>query len=127
MFCGRPRPAVRKLVHGPGIFICDSCVSICLHAVDPWDERTVNSGEVWIQPIGPEPTSSEPGDGHALIDPCAPHCSFCGRRREEVSLLIRAYRLGICEDCLGLCSDILARELGGQWPRRPGRRPPPRV
>jgi ATP-dependent Clp protease ATP-binding subunit ClpX len=28
-FCGRPRSAVRKLVAGPGVFICDRCIAVC--------------------------------------------------------------------------------------------------
>ncbi len=28
-FCGRPREEVRKLVAGPGVFICDRCVLVC--------------------------------------------------------------------------------------------------
>jgi hypothetical protein len=31
-----------------------------------------------------------------------PTAAFAGRRREELPLLIRAHRRGICEDCLGL-------------------------
>jgi ATP-dependent protease Clp ATPase subunit len=109
MFCGRARPEVRKLVHGPGVFICDSCVSACLHAVDPGDDQAVSSGETWIHPPGLDPPAALQEAG-GPIDPCAPHCSFCGRRREEVTLLIRSYLRGICEDCLGLCRDIVARE-----------------
>ena len=28
-FCGRPRDEVRKLVAGPGVFICDRCIAVC--------------------------------------------------------------------------------------------------
>ena len=28
-FCGRPRSEVRKLVAGPGVFICDRCIAVC--------------------------------------------------------------------------------------------------
>ena len=28
-FCGRPREEVRKLVAGPGVFICDRCIAVC--------------------------------------------------------------------------------------------------
>src|SRR2546428_392783 len=28
-FCGRPRGEVRKLVAGPGVHICDRCISVC--------------------------------------------------------------------------------------------------
>jgi ATP-dependent Clp protease ATP-binding subunit ClpX len=28
-FCGRPRDEVRKLIAGPGVFICDRCIAVC--------------------------------------------------------------------------------------------------
>jgi len=28
-FCGKRRDQVRKLVAGPGVFICDQCVELC--------------------------------------------------------------------------------------------------
>jgi ATP-dependent protease Clp ATPase subunit len=129
MFCGRARCAVRKLVCGPGVFICDACVSTCLHALEPSDEKD-DSSELLIQPAGPETPATireyrartrSPADG------CPLSCSFCGRRRDEVPVMIRGYLDCICEDCVCLCSDILAQELGGEWMLRQGSRPPPRL
>lgn len=37
-FCGKSENQVRKLVHGPGVFICDQCVELCnevVHAQAP--------------------------------------------------------------------------------------------
>ena len=28
-FCGKAQDQVRKLVAGPGVFICDTCVALC--------------------------------------------------------------------------------------------------
>ena len=28
-FCGREQPAVRRIIAGPGVHICDSCVGVC--------------------------------------------------------------------------------------------------
>jgi hypothetical protein len=28
-FCGKSQDQVRKLVAGPGVFICDSCIGLC--------------------------------------------------------------------------------------------------
>jgi hypothetical protein len=28
-FCGRPQPQVQKLIAGPAVYICDSCVELC--------------------------------------------------------------------------------------------------
>jgi ATP-dependent Clp protease ATP-binding subunit ClpX len=38
------------------------------------------------------------------------HCSFCGKRRREVRKLISGPRVFICDECVGLCNDILAKE-----------------
>jgi ATP-dependent protease Clp ATPase subunit len=32
-FCGKRRNQVRKLVAGPGVFICDQCVELCNEAI----------------------------------------------------------------------------------------------
>jgi hypothetical protein len=45
------------------------------------------------------------------------HCSFCGKRRREVRKLISGPRVFICDECVALCVDILAKtkaaEAGG--------------
>ena len=28
-FCGKTRDQVRKLIAGPGVYICDDCVQVC--------------------------------------------------------------------------------------------------
>jgi len=28
-FCGKSRAEVRKLIAGPGVYICDACVGVC--------------------------------------------------------------------------------------------------
>jgi ATP-dependent protease Clp ATPase subunit len=28
-FCGKPKDKVRKLIAGPGVYICDQCVELC--------------------------------------------------------------------------------------------------
>ncbi|WP_042364051.1 ClpX C4-type zinc finger protein [Streptacidiphilus neutrinimicus] len=33
-FCGKPNPAVRRLVAGPGVYICDACVTLAASVVD---------------------------------------------------------------------------------------------
>lgn len=50
-FCTKPREAVRKLVAGPGVYICDECVRACGELLDdsssvpklaPWEmERSL--------------------------------------------------------------------------------------
>lgn len=33
-FCGKSEAMVHKLIEGPGVFICDECVSLCLQLID---------------------------------------------------------------------------------------------
>lgn len=33
-FCGKPQSEVRKIIAGPGVYICDSCVNVCKTIID---------------------------------------------------------------------------------------------
>ena len=37
-------------------------------------------------------------------------CSFCGKGQHEVRKLIAGPTVYICEECVGLCSDIIGEE-----------------
>src|SRR5512134_3496130 len=50
------------------------------------------------------------------------HCSFCGKRRREVRKLISGPRVFICDECVGLCNDILAKEEAQERPKYPAPR-----
>ncbi|MEO6950805.1 MAG: ATP-dependent Clp protease ATP-binding subunit ClpX [Polyangia bacterium] len=47
------------------------------------------------------------------------HCSFCGKRRKEVRKLISGPRVFICDECVGLCNDIIAKEEAQERPKYP--------
>src|SRR3569832_1442805 len=51
------------------------------------------------------------------------HCSFCGKQRREVRKLISGPRVFICDQCVTLCNDILAKEEASERPKYP----PPRA
>ena len=43
-FCAKPRQSLRKLIAGPGIYICDECVDVCVEILeqqlcDDWRPR----------------------------------------------------------------------------------------
>ena len=42
-FCGKPRPQLRRLIAGPGVYVCDECVALCVDILE--DEI----GETWRQ------------------------------------------------------------------------------
>ena len=33
-FCGKDQDAVRKLVAGPGVYICDECIELCNEIIE---------------------------------------------------------------------------------------------
>jgi ATP-dependent Clp protease ATP-binding subunit ClpX len=47
------------------------------------------------------------------------HCSFCQKRRREVRKLISGPRVFICDECVALCNDIIAKEEAAERPRYP--------
>jgi ATP-dependent Clp protease ATP-binding subunit ClpX len=49
-FCGKSQAEVRKIIAGPGVYICDSCVNVCKTIID----REVKS------PATPEGTAAKP-------------------------------------------------------------------
>jgi len=105
-FCGTPRNQARKLIAGPGVFICDGCVTLA---------RRVIADAITI--------TTDVGPLHAVPEqmPRA-QCNFCGKRRDQVAgqagLLIPAQlakkpnqHAVICDECLDLCDEIIAEEI----------------
>jgi len=97
-FCGRQQRQVRKLVAGPGVYICDPCIMAAV--------GVTASGRPAKDPtLQPVPASS-------LLP-----CSFCGKARIQVHALVAApageehKALAICNECLGLCGEILSEQL----------------
>ncbi len=37
-FCGRPKSSVGKMVMGPGVYICDECIDLCLDILEEQEE-----------------------------------------------------------------------------------------
>lgn len=48
------------------------------------------------------------------------HCSFCGKTQVEVKKLIAGPSVYICDECVGLCNEILAEEIETAQEGRPG-------
>lgn len=111
-FCGRPQPKVRKLIAGPGVYICEACVELA--------EGVLSSGSATTTPLGALLAVPEQ-DSQA-------RCSFCGKRRHQVAGLAAMSAeisgeeatgprpkvsgpAAICRECLSLCDEIIAEEL----------------
>jgi len=95
-FCGRGQHETRKLVAGPLLYICDVCIAQGSEIARGSD--TPSRGLFKVESEG---TRNEPL-----------HCNFCGKRHDQAALMLtsptRAF--SICDECLGLCSGILAED-----------------
>jgi ATP-dependent protease Clp ATPase subunit len=47
-FCGKPQDAVAKLIAGPGVYICDECVQLCVDIIDLEVTRTPGDESVQV-------------------------------------------------------------------------------
>ncbi|MCA1993569.1 MAG: ATP-dependent Clp protease ATP-binding subunit ClpX, partial [Coleofasciculus sp. S288] len=54
-FCGKSSEQVRKLIAGPGVYICDECVELCNEILD--EELLNTSNDTALQPA---PTTEQP-------------------------------------------------------------------
>ena len=67
-FCGKSQEQVRKLIAGPGVYICDECVDLCNEILD---EELFDSGTTVAQPAPrrePSPERSRPAAAISLSD-----------------------------------------------------------
>jgi ClpX C4-type zinc finger len=103
-FCGKQQKKVRKLIAGPGVYICDLCIDVA--------ENVISSGQ---------PADTELGAMNALpAHDTRLKCSFCGKEGGQVSgmALMPAVTLertsasaAICSECLVLCNEIITEEF----------------
>jgi ClpX C4-type zinc finger len=95
-FCGKNQKQVKKLIAGPGVYICDLSIRD-VHAVIAEPGRTASTPIATIYQV-----SDEGG---------AEQCSFCGKPRDQVAAMASAGDARICNECLVLCDEILSEEL----------------
>ena len=95
-FCGQDQKQVEALIAGPGVFICDRCIGRVHKALSVTDRR-VSTPIAIIQQVNDEDRTER--------------CSFCGKRRHQVSAMASAGDARICDECLRLCSEIRRERL----------------
>ncbi len=86
-WCGRPPAEVAKLIAGPNVFICDTCV------------RSAEDAAGGRRAAGPFDKVREKS--------VTARCAFCGKRTSGNRALIVAPAGHVCTDCLRVCRDIL--------------------
>jgi ClpX C4-type zinc finger len=104
-FCGRPQRKTRKLIAGPGVYICEKCVEVA--------DSVIASGrgeKTTLSRVEPVPANAK-----------GRRCSFCGKHRHQLTGLATTIDnpvLGklkadaaICAECLTLCQEIHAENL----------------
>jgi ClpX C4-type zinc finger len=102
-FCGARQRSVRKLIAGPGVYICDGCVGRA--------GGVIRSGSATVTQLGSVHTVPEQ-------DRVA-RCGFCDKYRDQVAgLAAMSAESGdeisgpaICVECLSLCEEIILEEL----------------
>jgi hypothetical protein len=92
-FCGQTQKQVKKLIAGPGVYICDNCADRAAKLPDDSSE-------------------ARPGDlSRVPQEAAAERCSFCGKRRHQVPAMAAARGVRVCTECLELCREIITEEL----------------
>jgi ClpX C4-type zinc finger len=104
-FCGRPQNKVRKLIAGPGVYICEGCTALAAGVLRSGHPADTEFGEI----------SAVPGEQTGI------RCTFCGKDRgqvanvavlPEVTVERTSASAAICSECLALCDEIITEEFG---------------
>jgi len=102
-FCGKNQKQVKKLIAGPGVYICNGCVDLAISVIGTGKPVMTQVGGLYA---GPQQESRV-------------QCSFCGKCRDQVTGLVRStaqtgrnHPATICNECLDLCTEIITEEFG---------------
>ena len=79
-FCGKRHDEVRKLIAGPGVFICDECVTLCDDIINETAPKTE------LTPITDLP---KPGEIKAVLDEFV-----IGQDFAKKNLAVAVYKIG---------------------------------
>ena len=103
-FCGKTQKMVRKLIAGPGVYICDGCIALAKHVTSDGEPAQTDFGQLITVP--------------ELLTRI--RCSFCGKDRAQAAGLAvmpavtvnrTSAKAAICSECLSLCNEIIKEEL----------------
>jgi hypothetical protein len=99
-WCSRPPAEVARLIAGPHVYICDSCVDAA--------EQVAAGG------------SSTEAFGRTSARAAAGRCAFCSQRGGPDRPVVTGTGGHVCVECLRTCREILGGRLSG-GPAAPGR------
>jgi ATP-dependent protease Clp ATPase subunit len=66
----------------------------------------------------PDGITDSPSSASGLARPVTLYCSFCGKDKESVAKMVAGPGVYICNECIGLCTEILAMEEPTEIKRR---------
>ena len=82
-FCGKPQNKVRKLIAGPGVYICDECIGICSSILEEELDMRAPMDDVPVEAPENLPT---PKELKAVLDEYV-----IGQDRAKVALSVAVY------------------------------------
>ena len=83
-FCGKPQGRVRKLIAGPGVYICDECIGVCTSILD--DELDFAPAEAEGETLSRPEHLPTPQELKAVLDEYG-----IGQDRAKVALSVAVY------------------------------------
>ena len=83
-FCGKPQSRVRKLIAGPGVYICDECIGVCTSILD--DELDFAPEECEAEAAGRPEHLPTPQELKAVLDDYV-----IGQDRAKIALSVAVY------------------------------------
>jgi hypothetical protein len=86
-WCDRPPSEVSKLVAGPNVYICDSCLDLAGRALSGAD--------------------GGPGAPRLASAGARERCSFCNKRRNGKRAVVTGPAANICSECLRICREFM--------------------
>lgn len=97
-FCGASQFDTRKLIAGPGVWICERCIGSATRAAREGSPSADDAGRFDLVPE---------------VDRSV-RCNFCGRGLRRAKRILRGGPSAhtICDGCLKLCNQVLAETPG---------------
>jgi ClpX C4-type zinc finger len=93
-FCGRSQRQIKTLVAGPEVYICNQCIPVVDAVLDTGNQASTATAT--IVPVTEQARRER--------------CSFCGKRRHEVTAMASTGDHRICAGRIRLCRDC--QEIG---------------
>ena len=98
-FCGKTHSEVKKLIAGPGVYICDNCVLLCKNVLDR--ELATEAKKT----AGPSPSIPKPLEIRHTLDQ---HCIGQEHAKKTLSVAVHNHYKRIMQEPTARCADEVA-------------------